>query len=109
MEKVILNDEEVFLKKDWTGWRVVEPIFHPETKKFILKNFLSKKGFLVLGFVIFLMTLVYFATQEQIANYHKVMSDPCPYCTDCRVHQENIISHYTEAPIQKINLSLIEK
>ena len=84
LKKIEIENEIVYLKKDWTGWRTVEPIIHPETKKFIWKNFLSKKGFLTLGYVIFLLLVLFFAFKEQLLNYKDVMENPCRYCYEQR-------------------------
>lgn len=78
------ENEEVWLKKDWFGWRVVEPVNHPETKKVIWKNLFNKKGFLMLGILLLLLGLGYLGYHEQIDNYKKVMNDPCSYCSDCQ-------------------------
>ena len=72
--------EVVYLKKDYFGWRVVEPIIDPKTNKFIWKNFLNKKGFVFLGFLLLLLGIGYLAYGEQISNYYEVMHNACKYC-----------------------------
>jgi len=84
LEKVIINNEEIFLKKDFLGWHVCEPIQHPETKKFMWKNFLSKKGFVMLAIILLIVGLFYLGYKEAISNYRDVMKNPCKYCTDMR-------------------------
>jgi hypothetical protein len=83
MEKVEVNGEKIYLKKDWTGWRTIEPIIDPETKKFSWKGFLNKKGFLTLGYLLFLLLVLWLAFREQLINYHEIVSNPCNYCFDC--------------------------
>lgn len=78
------DQEEVYLKKDWLGWRVVDPVKHPETGMIIWKNVFNKKGFLLLIILLLLLGIGYLGFNEQIDNYKKVMSDPCPYCSDCQ-------------------------
>lgn len=90
IKEVEIENERVYLKKDWTGWRTVEPIIEPTTKKFIWKNFLSKKGFLTLGYIIILLLVLWLAFREQLANYHEVVSNPCKYCLDCVTQQSSI-------------------
>ncbi len=55
IHKVELQGESFYVKKNMLGWGVVEPIRDPETKQFIWKNFLNKKGFIVLGFILLLL------------------------------------------------------
>ena len=74
--------EEVFLKKDWTGWRVVEPIIHPDTKKFLWKNFVSRKGLLFLAVIIILLLTFYRDVHAYMEIYNNILKDPCSYCYD---------------------------
>lgn len=81
--KDLPNDERIFLKKDFLGWRVVEPI--TLDGKIVWKNVFSKKGLAMLIFILMIMGLSYLAFKEQINNYREVMSNPCSYCEDCRI------------------------
>ena len=106
IEKINLDGDEIFLKKSFLGWAVIEPLFHPETKKFIWKNFLSLKGFIVLGFILLLLGFSYLAVREQIDNYNIVMSNPCPFCEDCQKYAESMISNLkVVTDSQKLNIS----
>lgn len=85
--------EKVYLKKDFLGWRVVEPIVDPETKKFVWKNFFNKKGFAVTIFILLLMGVSYLAFKEQVANYEMVINNPCAYCKSCQEHTREVIGN----------------
>ena len=78
------QDEKIYLKKDFLGWRVVEPIKDPETGKFIWKNFFSKKGFFNLAVLLLILAIGYLAFKESIANYETVMQNPCAFCNSCQ-------------------------
>ena len=82
INKTIINNEEIFLKKDWLGWRTIEPIRHPETNQFLWKNFFSKKGFVLLLILILILSFTYLAFKEGINNYREVMKNPCKFCKD---------------------------
>lgn len=85
--------EKVYLKKDWTGWRVVEPI-KDEKGKFLWKRILlgTRKERAFLGFIIFLALISYLAFDEQVANYNLVVNNPCAYCNSCQVHTNEVIN-----------------
>ena len=74
--------EKVYLKKDWFGWRVVEPWKNPETGKINWFNFLvgGKRGLVFLLFVAFLLFVFYLGVTELIADYKLIASNPCDYC-----------------------------
>ena len=87
LKEVNLEGETIYLKKDWTGWRTVDPIKDPHTKKFIWKNLFNKKGLLVLGFILLILGLGYLGFKEQINNYRTVMDEPCKFCKDSIEYQ----------------------
>lgn len=80
------EDEKVYLKKDFLGWRVVEPIIDPETKKFSWFRFIfgGKRAFFFLILIIIIATLLYLGFYEQLANAKLVTENPCNYC-DCNI------------------------
>lgn len=78
--KELPTDEKIYLRKGWAGWRVVEPIKDPKTNKFIWRNFLNRKGFVSLIWVILILFFSYMAFQEQLTNYKNVLENPCDYC-----------------------------
>ena len=77
--------EKVYLKKDWLGWRVVEPIKDPETGKtnYMSLLFGGKKGLVMLAVIIVICLLMYLGIQELIGNYRTIAEEPCKYCVDC--------------------------
>jgi len=92
-KKVIIKEEEVFLRKDWTGWRTIEPLKHPETGEILWKNFFSKKGFITLGFLLFLLFLGYMTFKEQLNNYQRVVNNPCEFCSDCQTYARDFANN----------------
>lgn len=76
--------EKVYLKKDFLGWRVVEPIIDPETGKFVWKNFFSKKGFFNLAILLLILAIGYLAFKETLANMELVLQNPCAFCNSCQ-------------------------
>jgi len=97
----IPRGEKIYAKKDFLGWRIVEPIRDPETKEFIWKNFLSKKGFIMLFILLLIFAFTYLAFQEGINNYREVMKNPCKFCIDC----EDIFKDNKDSWVNNINLS----
>lgn len=95
------ENERVYLKKDFLGWRVVEPIKDPETKEILWKNVFSKKGFFNLVILLLILGMVYLGYNESITNYKEVMTNPCSYCKDCQ--------EYVTIQIQGINDKLLNK
>jgi hypothetical protein len=75
--------EKVYLKKDWLGWRVVEPIKNPETGKINWFNLLigGRKGLVFTGVIIILACAFYLGITELIADYKFIASNPCLYCS----------------------------
>ena len=84
------ESEKVYLKKDFMGWHVVEPI--KLDGKIVWKNVFNKKGFVSLIFILAVLGLVYLAYHEQIVNYKTIMDNPCPYCKDCQAQVRQMVS-----------------
>ncbi len=93
LKSIEIENEKVYLKKDFFGWRTIEPLKNPETGEWILKNLWSKKGLAMLVFVIVILSLFYLAFQEQINNYKKVMENPCSFCKDCFVRTNTLTNN----------------
>lgn len=100
------QEEKVYLKKDILGWRVVEPIINPETKKINWSGVFNKKGMVSLIFILVIIGLLYFGFQEQIKNYKEVMNNPCKYCKDCQQQTKEYINKYGSYYNIPINFSL---
>jgi len=96
IKRIEIEGEEIFLKKDWTGYRTVSPLVHPETKVFIWKNLFNKKGFLSLAYLCFLLLVLYLAFHEQLTNYQEVTSNPCKYCYESLDRLYSNISNLTK-------------
>lgn len=100
--------EKVYLKKDFLGWRVVEPVIDPETKKFVWKNFFSKKGFFNLLVIILILATLWLAFKEQIANYQAVMQNPDLFCKQYTQSITNMLSSDgNKLPIPNFSIPLI--
>jgi hypothetical protein len=78
----IPEGEKVYLKKDFLGWRVVEPIRNPETGKFSLFRFIfgGKRSAIMLSIILIILGLFYFGFHEQLNNAKLIMENPCLYC-----------------------------
>ena len=76
------NDEKVYLKKDFIGWRVVEPWRNPETGKINWFNFIfgGKRALFILVFILIVGGLLYFGFNEQLQNAKLIIENPCDYC-----------------------------
>ena len=86
--------EKVYLKKDFMGWRVIEPWKDPETGKINWFNLLTggkKNLYILIGITIILIFIV-LAVREQITNFNTVMSNPCAFCVDCQEQARNLLS-----------------
>lgn len=72
------ENEQVYLKKDWLGWRVVEPNLPGDslTKKLIG----SKRNIFISVIIIILALLFYLGVNEIIAQYKDIANSPCNYC-----------------------------
>ena len=103
----IPEDTKVYLKKDWTGWRVVEPIMD-ENKKILWKRLIfgTRKERVFLAFIILIIISGYLAYREQLNNYYSVLNDPCSYCKDCQLHTNQIVKNLSSIRIRPmINIS----
>ena len=77
-------EEKVYLKKDFIGWRVVEP-WKNEDGSINKFNLLlgGKRNLLFLGFILLIMIFGYLAFHEGLSNYKNVIENPCAYCKTC--------------------------
>ena len=80
----IPEEEKVYLKKDWFGWRVVEPWKDPINGKINWMNLLGlNKSNIVFLIVITLLSLGFWlGVNELIAQYKLIADNPCLYCSD---------------------------
>lgn len=91
----IPNEEKVYLKKDYFGWRVVNPYKNPETGKINWINLLGldKKNLLFLGVIIILAIGFYFGVNELIESYKIIAANPCNFCSDCASINSNLLNY----------------
>lgn len=69
------ENEIVYLKKDFLGWRVVEP-----PTKWYQWIFGSKRNMFYLLIIIAIAVMLYLGVQELISNYKLIAETPCNYC-----------------------------
>ena len=85
-------NEKVFLKKDYFGYRVVQP-YKNEDGTINWFNLLTggKKNIILTILLIAIFLLYYFGTVELIGNYKSVADNPCSFCTDCQTHVKSLL------------------
>jgi len=106
--KDLPENEKVYLKKDFIGWRVVEPMKTSDGKINWLSVFFGgKRGLLFLIIALVIFGLVYLGINELIANYKMVAENPCEFCEDCHAQVSSILSS-VKSDIPKINFSNIK-
>ena len=76
------EEEKVYLKKDFLGWRVVEPWKNPETGKINWFNFIfgGKRGLFVIIVLAVILLFFYLGYQEIINDARIIIENPCAYC-----------------------------
>lgn len=102
IQKVEINGEKVYLKKDFLGWRTVEPIIdnvgNPVERKHLINKLKSKevsfknnwmqfisggkRGLVILITLLVLLGIIYLGVREQIDNYRIIAKNPCQFCKD---------------------------
>ena len=105
--------ERVYLKKDYFGWRTVEPWKNPNTGKINWFNFITggKKNLAILILILVILGFGYLGYQEQINNFKAVMDNPCSFCFDCQEQTRQVLmrvgyDYPKDFNISKINFSL---
>lgn len=78
------ENEKVFLKKDFVGWRVVEP-WKNEDGSINWFNLLvgGKRNLFILVFIMIITFLFYLGINEMISNYQIIAEQPCKFCVSC--------------------------
>ena len=76
------EEEKVYLKKDFLGWRVVEPWKNPETGKVNWFNLIfgGKRALFVLCLLAVIVLFFYLGYQEIINDSKTIIENPCTYC-----------------------------
>ena len=100
--------ENVYLKKDVFGWRVVSP-WKNEDGTINWFNLLTggKRNLFLLLFLLLLAGMFYLGVKELISNYQLVANNPCQFCTDCQLQTRQVIQGMRNIQLPKINLSSI--
>jgi hypothetical protein len=88
MEKKIIEaselpeNEKIYLRKDWLGWRVVAPVKNEDGSwNWFNLIFGGKKNLVSLGFLFLLAVLAFFAVKEYVAiAIANAIKDPCSLC-----------------------------
>ncbi len=87
--------ERVYLKKDFMGWRVVEP-YKNEDGTINWFNFVlgGKRGIVWLTIILLITGMLYLGINQLISNYKVIANEPCKYCADyvSQFGSENIIN-----------------
>ena len=100
--------DKVYLKKDWFGYRVVEPIKDPISGKINWFNLIcgGKKGLVFLLFLLLLIGTFYLGVNELISNYKLIADNPCNFCEDCFQQTRGVIAQMNKVPpISTVNFS----
>lgn len=77
------ENEKVYLRKDWLGWRVVEPIKNEDgtTNWFNLITG-GKKNLAILIILLIFLGLIFLGVKELIQTYKDYADNPCGYCSN---------------------------
>lgn len=83
--KDLPEGEKVYLKKDFLGWRVVEPYKDMETGKINKFNLLlgGKRNIAILIILLLIFGGLMYGFNEKITEYKTVAQRPCDFCDDC--------------------------
>lgn len=88
----IPEGENIYLKKDFFGWRVVEPIKDPKTGNVNKFNLITggKRSLAVNIIYIVIALLIYAGVNELIDGYKDVAANPCNYCKVAQALNEQV-------------------
>lgn len=74
-KEIVIDGEIVYLKKDWFGWRVIEP-----PKRWYHYIFGHKRNFFFLLAILIIALALYFGVNEMISSYRIIAENPCSFC-----------------------------
>lgn len=99
--------EEVYLKKDFFGWRVVNPIKNKDGK-LVWQNLIfgGKRNLLYLVLLMLFFGIAYLGVTELLHDYKEVAKNPCAYCTTCQEHTNQICNALASPKMPEFNLTL---
>jgi len=79
-------DEKVYLKKDWLGWRTVEPYSIDGKTNYFNLLLGGRRGLFTLVITLAVLALLYMGVNELIGFYKIIAENPCDFCKDCFVN-----------------------
>lgn len=81
--KVEVNGESIYVKKDFLGWRVVEPT-RDENGKLNLMHLIfgGKKNLIILVLLLAIAAFIYFGISDQLLQCKDIAAAPCNYCQE---------------------------
>lgn len=84
MEKIEVKGEQIYLKKDILGWRIVHPVKNPDTGKINYPNLIfgGKRNLVMLIIILLLTLMISGGIKELISNYKDIAEKPCKYCNE---------------------------
>ena len=77
------EQEKVFLKKDFLGWRVVTPIKIDGKINYPNLLFGGRRGLIIIIITLLMFGIYFMGTKELVSQYKKVVDNPCDFCSDC--------------------------
>lgn len=85
--------EKVYLRKDFMGWRTVDPWKTPDGK-INWFNFLlgGKRNLFILVVIMVVFGLVYLGILEYTSNLRLIAEEPCAFCVDCHEQVNKVLS-----------------
>ena len=81
IKEFIIEGDKVYLKKDFTGWRIVHPPKNPDGSLNWFNILVGGWGNLI--FVLFILGLTFtffYVYNHDTAEMQKVVGNPCGYC-----------------------------
>ena len=78
-----IEGERVYLKKDFLGWRIINPIKIEGKINYINLLFGGYRNLILLIIFILIVVSLYFGVNEIIYSYKLIADNPCKFCSDC--------------------------
>ena len=106
------QDERIYMKKDFLGWRVVYPIKNPNGSINWFNLITGGKRNLIFTLIMIAFVLGFFwVYNHDTAEMQKVVKAPCSYCPtlDMRIVLEDRLAGRQTARIPEINFTQIRE
>jgi len=81
-KEVVIEGEKVYLKKDFTGWRIIHPPKNPDGSLNWFNIIVGGWGNMI--FILFVLGLTFgffYIYAHDTAEMQKVLENPCEYCS----------------------------